>query len=120
MIEKSERALEDAKALLDIGSYGASASRSYYAVFHILQSVLLTKNLSFSKHSGVIGGFSKSFIKEGVFPSDFANKIKKLWKNREIGDYDYEKKVSRDDAVKCIDDASLILDSIKKYIERRK
>ncbi|MBI5700801.1 HEPN domain-containing protein [Candidatus Saganbacteria bacterium] len=119
MMQKSEEALKDASVLFDLGSYGAAASRAYYAVFHMLQAVLLVKNLSFSKHSGVIGGFSRHFIKEGLFPREYAGKIKNLWKNREIGDYEYETKISSKDARESIEEANLIVNSLKKYIESK-
>jgi len=65
----------------------ASSSRAYYAVFHIMQAALLTKNLTYKKHSGVISAFSKQFIKTGIFPKEFARYIKSLRSDRETSDY---------------------------------
>ncbi|MFC1496448.1 HEPN domain-containing protein [Candidatus Margulisiibacteriota bacterium] len=118
ILKKTDETLEDAVILFDQGRFSAAASRAYYAVFHALQAVLLTKELTFSKHSGVIGGFSRYFIKEGFFPKEFALKIKNLWKNREIGDYEYEKKISEEEAHKCLDDSKLIVTELENYLKK--
>jgi uncharacterized protein (UPF0332 family) len=116
MIQKSHRTLEQAKILFKEGAYDGATSRSYYAIFHLLQAVLLTKNLSFSKHSGVIGGFSHHFIKTGIFPEEFGEIIQRLRSDREIGDYDYEKTISDETAEEDIQDAEKIVSKIENYL----
>ncbi len=41
MIEKSKEKLNIAKLLLEHNAYDDTVSRSYYAVFHIIQAVIL-------------------------------------------------------------------------------
>lgn len=65
IIEKSFRTLRSSRNALEDGDFETASSRAYYAVFHIMQATLLTKGLTFSKHSGVIGAFSQYFIKPG-------------------------------------------------------
>lgn len=67
-VEKAKESLQAANSLFDGGFYDFSASRAYYAMFYCAEAVLLTKNLSFSKHSAVITAFGKEFIKTGIFP----------------------------------------------------
>jgi len=69
--------------------FETTSSKAYYAVFHIMQAALLLKGLTYSKHSGVISGFSKEFIKPDIFPKEFSKKIRSLYKGREISDYNY-------------------------------
>jgi uncharacterized protein (UPF0332 family) len=102
--------------LFEHNNFETASSQSYYAVFHILQAVLLTKNLSFSKHSGVISAFSKYFIKERIFPEDFGRKIKDLRKDREIGDYDYFCHISSEQATTDLKNAEEIIKAVKKYL----
>ena len=64
LIEKAKRSVEAAKRLLDSGDYDFSVSRAYYAMFYC--ALLLTKDLSFSKHSAVIAAFGKHFVKTGL------------------------------------------------------
>jgi len=116
MIQKSHRTLQQAKTLFKEGGYDGATSRCYYAVFHLLQAALLTKNLSYSKHSGVIGNFSHHFIKTGIFPDEFGQIIHRLREHREIGDYDYEKMISDETAEENIQDAQKIMVRIENYL----
>ena len=116
MIKKSSRSLETSRMLFEHNNFEAASSQAYYAVFHILQAVLLTKNLSFAKHSGVISAFSKYFIKERIFPEDFGRKIKDLRKDREIGDYDYFYHINSEQATTDLKNAEEIIKAVKKYL----
>ncbi len=79
MLQKAERSLDAAWTLLDEGNYEFSSSRSYYSAFYSIQALLLTKNITYSKHSGVIAGFSEHFIRNGVFPAQYAKYICRLF-----------------------------------------
>lgn len=59
MIEKGQRTLRAAQDHLDKQDYDFASSKAYYAVFHLIQAALLTKGKTYSKHAGVISGFSK-------------------------------------------------------------
>jgi len=67
LIERAKKYLKSAELLLKEGDYESSVSRTYYAMFHSAQAMLLTKNLSFSTHKGVISAFGEYFIKTGIF-----------------------------------------------------
>ncbi len=70
--------------------YDFASSRAYYAAFYAMQAILLTKDLSFSKHSGVIAAFNRQFIKTGVFPKEFSKLISRLFRERQTGDYEFD------------------------------
>ncbi len=118
MINKSQITLKAAKDLIEHSDFDSASSRAYYSVFYILEALLLTKKLSFSKHSAVISAFSKYFIKEGIFPSDFAKKVKALRKDREIGDYDYISNIDEEKAKEDIYNAEEISKEIKIYLKK--
>ena len=82
MIEKSERALRAAKEHLEKEDWDFASSKAYYAVFHVMQAALLTKEKTYSKLAGVISGFSEHFIKTGAFPTKFGEMIQRLRKDR--------------------------------------
>lgn len=117
MIQKAHRSLEAARVLFREEDLGAVSSKSYYAVFHMLQAALLTMELSFSKHLTVINGFSNQFIKSGIFPREFSKEIKRLKKNREVGDYEYLKVIQREQAEEDLKSAEKIVGAIELYIE---
>lgn len=73
MIEKAQRSLRAAEEHLAKGDHDFASSKAYYAVFHLMQAALLTKGKTFSKHAGVISGFSEQFIRPGTFPPELGD-----------------------------------------------
>lgn len=98
LIERAKRYLKSAEMLIKDGDYESSVSRTYYAMFYSAQAVLLTKNLSFSSHKGLISGFGEHFIKTGIFPKDMGRELNRAFEKRQIGDYGYEFVISGDEA----------------------
>ena len=70
LVEKSDRYLHSAVLLRDAEDYDSATSRLYYAMFYCAEALLLTRELSFSKHRGVIAGFGQHFVKTGDLPAD--------------------------------------------------
>jgi len=76
--EKAKNTLKDAKVMFDKVSPFATVNRIYYAIFYEVIALLLTKDLSSSKHSGVRALFNREFIKTGVVKEklgDFYNNM---------------------------------------------
>ncbi len=117
MISKAHRSVEAAKILFREKDFGAVSSKSYYAVFHMLQAALLTKELSFSKHLTVINAFSNQFIRSGIFPKEFGKEIKRLKRNREVGDYEYLRVIQKEEAEEDLKSAERITGAIESHIE---
>ena len=118
MMSKAKDSLEVARHLHEQRHYNDAASKAYYAVFHSLQAILLTKNMSYSKHSAVLGAFNKEFIYSKVFAKDFYTKIARLFKDRQIGDYEYEKVIDCECSNADVTDAELIINAIGEYLEK--
>jgi uncharacterized protein (UPF0332 family) len=116
IMDKAGRSLEAAKTLFDSGNNDFSSSRSYYAAFYALQALMLTKNLVYSKHAGVISGFNEYFIRGNVFPKQFSKHISRLFRERHIGDYDFDEIITREDSHKDYEIASELVGEIKKYL----
>lgn len=117
MIDKSKRSLRAAKNHLEAGDADFASSKAYYTVFHLMQAALLTKERTYSKHAGVISGFSEHFVKTGIFPAKFGELIQRLRKDRELGDYGYRLSVTPEEAAQDVESAAQILDAILKYLE---
>lgn len=119
IIKKSHRSLETARSNFSINDYETASSKAYYAVFHIMQAALLLKGLTYSKHSGVMGGFSREFIKTGTFPKEFSNKIRRLFKDREISDYSYSLIIEKHQAQEDIKAAKEIIEAVESYLREK-
>ena len=118
MICKSKDSMNVARDLHKQGHYNDAASKSYYAVFHALQAILLTKNMSFSKHSAVLSAFNKDFIYKGIFAQDFYTKIVRLFKDRQIGDYEYERAIDGESSKADVTDSEMIINAIEGYLKK--
>ena len=116
MIEKGRRTLRAAQDHLNKQDYDFASSKAYYAVFHLMQAALLTKEKTYSKHAGVISGFSEHFVKTGLFPSDFGSAIERLRKDRELGDYGYQLSVEPEDSARDVKMAQEIVEAISAYL----
>ncbi|VVB90352.1 HEPN domain protein [uncultured archaeon] len=120
LIKKAKESLGAAKQLLQSGYSDFSASRSYYSMFYAAQALLLTKNLAFSKHSGVISAFGKEFIKNGLLPATLHHFISEAFDIRQVGDYGHVGSVSEETALILIDQAKEFIETIEKYLEKVK
>ncbi len=62
IIDKAERSLKTAKEIFKTEEYDFAVSRAYYTIFYMAEAALMTKDLSYSKHSGVIAAFGQQLL----------------------------------------------------------
>lgn len=117
MLDKSKRALRSANRHIKDRDYDFASSKAYYAVFHLLQALLLIKDLAFSKHSAVIAEFNRNYIKTGVFPQEYSKNMERLFKNRQIGDYDYLPSIDKEDAKTDLGIANSMCEKFEEYLK---
>jgi uncharacterized protein (UPF0332 family) len=71
LLVRARESLKAAQALMQLGFYNFSVSRSYYSMFYVAQAFLLADEQSFSRHSAVIAAFGQRFAKTGKVPPHF-------------------------------------------------
>jgi uncharacterized protein (UPF0332 family) len=111
--------VSSAKQQLEAGDCDFASSRAYYAVFYVLEAVLLTKGLSFSKHSGVISAFNHHFVKTGIFPKEFSGWLTRLFRERQMADYEFDLSINAEEAQKDIESSQVILKAIQTYLTQQ-
>jgi uncharacterized protein (UPF0332 family) len=116
IIKKAERSIKTSKRLFDDEDFDFAISRLYYAVFYAMTAALLTKNISVSKHTGVISNFNQHFIKPGIFPKNFSKIISRLSRERQVGDYGFYIDITEDEIHKDLKSAQNIIEEIKGYL----
>ncbi|MBI4651051.1 HEPN domain-containing protein [Candidatus Desantisbacteria bacterium] len=116
MIIKACEKLKTGKIDFDNQRYDDSVSRAYYAVYHSISAVLVSKKLHFSSHSQTIGAFNKEFIKTKEFPESFTKIIQKLFIDRQIGDYDFDNSIDKNRAQEALNETEKIIETCKKYL----
>ena len=68
LVAKATESLDIARLLVSISHFAVAASRAYYAMFYLAETLLLTKGLTYSSHAAVIGAFGLHFAKAGLAP----------------------------------------------------
>jgi len=119
LIKRAKRYLKSAEILIKEGDYESSVSRTYYAMFYPVQALLLTRNLSFSSHRGVISAFGKYFIKTGIFPKDMGRELNRAFEKRQIGDYEYTFVISEEEAVEILTNGRKFIEDVCKYLKEK-
>lgn len=118
LIKKAQKSIEAATLLFKQEYYDFSASRSYYAMFYTAEAVLLTKKLSFSKHSAVISAFGNVFIKSNTLPQHLHHYIQEAYKLRQIGDYEASTDINKEQAHQLIGQAKEFVETIEAYLKK--
>ncbi len=86
-ISRAQETLAEAKVMLETGHPYGAANRIYYACFYVVAALLLTRNLSSSKHSGVIALFNGNFVKPGLISVDMGKFYSRIFDSRIESDY---------------------------------
>ena len=118
LLERADRYVQSAEMLLEDGDYESSISRIYYAMFFSVEALLLSKNLSFSSHKGVISAFGEHFIKTKVFPKEMGRELNRAFEKRQISDYEYTFVISENEAKEMFDSGKEFIEKITYYLKK--
>ena len=118
MLGKAEAKLAAAAKDLQDGFYDEAASRAYYATFHAVSAVLAQRGLTFSSHAQVLGAFNRELVKPGLFPPDAFRRIQRLFEDRQIGDYEWNRTVDQETAEQDLADARWLVKTCREYIDK--
>jgi uncharacterized protein (UPF0332 family) len=120
MLALADEKLRAAGLLLDGGAWADAASRAYYAAFHAVSALLLSKSQSYSSHSQVLGAFNKEFVHPGVFPREFTTLLMRLFEDRQSGDYGAIPGLTESEARQDVTDAQKIVEAVRRFLESSK
>ncbi|MEM6256603.1 MAG: HEPN domain-containing protein [Cyanobacteria bacterium P01_D01_bin.156] len=117
-LDRADSSLQAARLLIDTNFLDDAASRAYYAVFHAASALLLSENLSFNSHSGVLRAISLNFVKTGRLDKSYGKNLKWLAELRQIGDYGESRRVTSDEAQRAISVADSFLDQVRLILRQ--
>jgi len=86
-LQEAKESREEAEILLENGKNRGALNRVYYSMFYATLALLSTKQLSASKHSGVISLFHREFVKTGVISPEVAKFLDVAFDLRSKSDY---------------------------------
>lgn len=84
---RADETLEDARILVNNNKLFSAVNRIYYAMFYAVGGLLLTKNLSASKHSGLLSLFNREFINSGLINKEWGRFYNEMFEFRQKADY---------------------------------
>ncbi len=116
-LQRAEASIQAAKELASKNYYDFVASRVYYAAFYSATALLLSEELEFSRHSGVIASIHQKFVKTGKLDKRHGKDLNWLFELRGVGDYGATIHVSQQDAVRAIEIAEDFLETTKLLIQ---
>lgn len=114
--DKAHKSLVTAHAIIELGDYSASVSRSYYSMYHIVESLFFAHGLSSKTHSGKNTLFNKEFIKTGIFENELGTIYFQMLNDRMLGDYGSEESFSENHAVDNYEKANFFITKISTYL----
>jgi uncharacterized protein (UPF0332 family) len=117
IIAKAEDFFEDADYLFKGERYGAVVNRSYYAMFTMIQAILLTENVFSKTHQGTMIKFHELFIKTGKLPVNLGKMLNETFEKRQFGDYDVDANIREEEAKEVLENARIFMNEIKTYLK---
>jgi uncharacterized protein (UPF0332 family) len=83
----AEESILAAQREFEAEAYTFAVNRIYYASFYAVSAVLLDRQLSFAKHSGVRAAFHQHIVKSGLLEMEWGKFYDRLFEDRQEGDY---------------------------------
>ena len=115
-LDGAQDALRSAQFNLDGSFYGVAINRAYYAFFYLATALLLTIDLTRSKHSGVIAAFREHFVKPGLFPVQDSRAYGEAFESRNTTDYEMLGKADEAQARTVVENASRFIERCETYL----
>ena len=117
-MQRAREAMAEGEILLTKDASLGAVNRFYYAAFYAARSLLATKEMDSSKHSGVISLFQKHFVKTGAIPAEIAKALPRSFEKRQKSDYIDFSEVTSEEARKIKDENQAFIAECSKALEQ--
>jgi uncharacterized protein (UPF0332 family) len=117
-MQQAAEMLAVAESNFQLGYYGTSMNRSYYAVFHAATALLFSLGETRGKHHGLIAAFQEYFVKQGLWPVEFSDIYRRLLKHREQSDYAISFTSTQENARQDLKDARRFVATAKSWLQK--
>ena len=118
LFDKAERSLAAAGRLLDAGDEDFAVSRAYYGYFYVAEALLLSKDMSFSRHGQVIAQYGLHFAKSGILDRRFHRLLDEAFSLRQVADYSTEPAPEPEKVRELIKGGEAFLRAARDYLRR--
>jgi len=117
-MDRAKTSLNEARLLFENSYCLAALNRCYYAAFYAVSALLLTKNKSSSKHSGILSLFKSQLVKPGIVSAEPARFYLELYKYRLKIDYDDYAEMKALEVLSWLDKTSQFIKQLDSTVER--
>lgn len=117
-MQQAAEMLAVAESNFQLGYYGTSMNRSYYAVFHAATALLFSLGETRGKHYGLMAAFQEHFVKPGLWPVEFSDIYRRLLKHREQSDYVISFASTQENAQQDLEDARRFVATAKNWLAK--
>ncbi len=116
LLVKADRSLAAAEHLCASGFPDFAVGRAYYAMFYAAEALLLSQDLSFSKHSAVVSAFGQHFVKTGILDSSLHRHLLEAFDLRNLGDYGAVDAIDAVDARSVLENAKVFCIAARNHL----
>lgn len=119
LLAKARRSFDAAGSLFEDGHADFAVSRAYYGCFYTAEALLLSKGLSYSRHSQVVAQYGRYFAKTEELDVHYHRLLIEAFELRQVADYSAAPEtVSEEDAEHTIVEGKAFLAAASEYLER--
>jgi uncharacterized protein (UPF0332 family) len=117
-LERSRESLHAAEIMFENNMLTFSMNRVYYAMFYAVQALLVSREVSFSKHGQVKSYFNREMIKTGIFPTELGRLYNKAFEYRQRFDYIDFSSPDRKMVAEYLEKARSFITNIQEYLRQ--
>jgi len=115
-LDGARSALRGARHNLDGDFYGVAVNRAYYAFLYAATALLLTLDITRSKHAGVLAAFREHFVKTGIFPIEDSHAYGEAFELRNVTDYEMMGQADSVQAYVAVESANRFIEHCEAYL----
>lgn len=115
-IERADEAIKEAELLASNGHWNTVANRLYYAVFYLVNALIVKNKFHAASHSGIKSEFHRHFIKTGILDKKYGKLYSELFDKRQEGDYQAFVKFSESEIAPLINEVKMFYIKLKQII----
>ena len=115
-LNKAKDTLSDGKKYAESATNESTINRIYYSMFYAVNSLLITLNLSSSKHAGVLSIFNREVVNKGLIEKSWGEFYSDMFKRRQKGDYQDFVEFEKQDVKAWLKKSEDFIDKIEELV----
>jgi uncharacterized protein (UPF0332 family) len=115
-IAQADETVREARILLAQELWRGATNRAYYAMFYSALALMAGRQLTASKHSGVIALFDREFVKRGLLPRTLSRSLRSAFNLRQKYDYGEIVEPDREGAHEMVKEAETFISTVAEFL----